>query len=723
MTELLLVGPVTALDGELTEGLIAEDITVTQVSDIETAVSFLERQSPGIVLVHGDVPRVAATEFIRYVESNYPGISVLTLVDGGEDSFIDIPLTGHRPQLSPGNEWSDIVDIIKERGSNGEDPDPKDSAYHLAVAVSGFRLEMLDALKQVWKYRDSPKLLRGTMIVSSREVLENEICTQLTEVPGYSAAWVSHASPEGQSLVPTTAAGVKCSDLAPTQIGEGNASGCALREGEITYQETDDGALVVVPFMRDGSLQRAVHVRRNEGEFTLAEREHLAELKQVGSRFLTALQELGAITEDDISDRLTEGAGLDEAASPEADRSESPMSAGVGSDERGNTTADGILASTRWVGSGTTTEEGAQNSPQDPDEESGGTNASRPRREAVDTGRKETSGSSDGDGDSGGRLLGGSPSGNGGSGRRFGRGSNDANGWGRLPTVLAACLLILLLASFGMAAPGRYVPSHVNQEAVYCGSCHPSQVVELNQTSHLSYFTAEVNESYYNETGEHLSSAESVSASCMLCHNYWNRRNRLYAENFSMTVAESDQNTTVYNASYDRIVPTSEVPNATLQTTYVSTGDSNYTRMDQVWEDISNVSPSRVQTKSCGVAERGLTCHAAVKGYSLAKAESMAEIPEAGGDSAVFYRHSMMSPRETGTNRKQIQMCGACHVGKLPPSHASGVPKDREGNFTWTYSMNETQTLSASYPEPNWAHSNVQCIDCHAHARELNATG
>ena len=109
-----------------------------------------------------------------------------------------------------------------------------------------------------------------------------------------------------------------------------------------------------------------------------------------------------------------------------------------------------------------------------------------------------------------------------------------------------------------------------------------------------------------------------------------------------------------------------------------------------------------------------------MKGLALAKNDSINEIPDTDNSATVFYSHSMMSPRLTGTNRKQITMCGACHYGKLPPSHATGVPKDREGNLTWTYSRNETQTLTAEYPLPNWAHSNVQCIDCHAHASEIN---
>lgn len=105
--------------------------------------------------------------------------------------------------------------------------------------------------------------------------------------------------------------------------------------------------------------------------------------------------------------------------------------------------------------------------------------------------------------------------------------------------------LVLVLAFVGaigasLGAVGRFTPTHAIVEPVYCGACHTDQVRELNATTHLPHFASAVfdNAKKASAGGDYaaeLTTAEAVSGGCMMCHNTWNNRERLYVAGYNLT--------------------------------------------------------------------------------------------------------------------------------------------------------------------------------------------
>lgn len=95
--------------------------------------------------------------------------------------------------------------------------------------------------------------------------------------------------------------------------------------------------------------------------------------------------------------------------------------------------------------------------------------------------------------------------------------------------------LFIVLAGIGMVAAsiGRFTPTHKIVEPVYCGACHVDQVVELNATTHLPHFAGAVYEEA-EAIGATVSQAEAVSSACMMCHNTWANRDRIYVNGYEL---------------------------------------------------------------------------------------------------------------------------------------------------------------------------------------------
>lgn len=107
--------------------------------------------------------------------------------------------------------------------------------------------------------------------------------------------------------------------------------------------------------------------------------------------------------------------------------------------------------------------------------------------------------------------------------------------------VLKMVLVLALVAGVGvsMAAIGRFTPTHAIVEPVYCGACHPDQVVELNRTTHLPHFAnavyGQANDRLAGGSGEtQITKAEAVSAGCTMCHNTFDNRNKFYVTGYSL---------------------------------------------------------------------------------------------------------------------------------------------------------------------------------------------
>lgn len=272
--------------------------------------------------------------------------------------------------------------------------------------------------------------------------------------------------------------------------------------------------------------------------------------------------------------------------------------------------------------------------------------------------------------------------------------------------LLVSVMLIVGMAGVGAAAmPGRYVETHAIDRPTYCGACHPAQVEELSKTTHLEYFANDVSEYYeegaedYKGSGENMSMAEAVSGGCMMCHSGWANRENIHFKNPNINDS---------TASYDAIVISSSDPGA------------NYTSYGQVWENLSALNGEDPMTPSCGgSAEHGMTCHA--QSLAVAEAANGSLTEGHGHDRMSFFKHDMGSTRASGSNMKQVKMCGNCHFAKLPPTMADGTPNKAalENNtdefFHYNYGGDNLDG-NVTYTENSWAHSNVQCIDCHAHA-------
>jgi hypothetical protein len=111
-------------------------------------------------------------------------------------------------------------------------------------------------------------------------------------------------------------------------------------------------------------------------------------------------------------------------------------------------------------------------------------------------------------------------------------------------TIAKILILFAILAGIGFASAniGRFTPTHAIVEPVYCGACHPDQIVELNATTHLPHFAgAIIEEAEAIEAGgaKTVTQAEAISGGCMMCHNTWNNRDKIILNGYSVTTANT----------------------------------------------------------------------------------------------------------------------------------------------------------------------------------------
>jgi len=109
--------------------------------------------------------------------------------------------------------------------------------------------------------------------------------------------------------------------------------------------------------------------------------------------------------------------------------------------------------------------------------------------------------------------------------------------------VLKMVLILALVAGIGLAmgAIGRFTPTHMIVQPVYCGSCHPEQVVELNETTHLADFAERIERAVENTNPTlEVTSAEYISGGCQMCHNYWDNFKWFGLTNVTVNEIESD---------------------------------------------------------------------------------------------------------------------------------------------------------------------------------------
>ncbi len=379
-----------------------------------------------------------------------------------------------------------------------------------------------------------------------------------------------------------------------------------------------------------------------------------------------------------------------------------------------------------------------------------------------------------------------------------------------------AIIAISIIAAIMFAAPsiGRFAPTHKIEQPVYCGSCHPEQVDELSETTHLAKFADYIDRSYSNATGSigtHLPAARATSGGCMMCHNFWENMKWFGVKNVAYETYDSGElglatPTDIYGnpvspyglgstneyAMKVNIINTSSIYDDTklvgisasdstqpiafpwkagLDTYEYTVNGIKYDRVDYVWSKLSSLSPGPVgfikvnsltgATASCGQgsAEHGM-CHIARDAVAESfggKRSQVQEDPNPGGATGPngtgafvnraggagdFFRHEMAFTTAQYA-AKPVKICGACHVFKLPPMKWGGEPwsisdinfaEDRanagnvnddpfgfrpEYNDLTGTSVNVTgghALPSVMFRTSDFAHSNVPCIRCHAHA-------
>lgn len=368
---------------------------------------------------------------------------------------------------------------------------------------------------------------------------------------------------------------------------------------------------------------------------------------------------------------------------------------------------------------------------------------------------------------------------------------------------LKALVAIAVIAAILLVAPsiGRFVPTHKIEQPVYCGSCHPEQVAELAETTHLGDFARDVSDA---ARPTQLTAADAISKGCQMCHNYWENFKWFGVRNFVIDNVEIDEPNGYYIDQLEGVnKPTdiygnavspyglgstqSYVGNVTAVSTNWyhdaqrsvepwtagldvyqwtnSTTGTKYTRLDYVWSQLSALSPGPVAWRimnitnpaavnGCGTAEKGL-CHAAVGAVTASKRE-FPEFPAGSnntlGGSGVFFTHEMAFTTAQYA-AKPVKICGACHVFKLPPMRWGGEPWAEvdvrsasenngevefdqttdpfgfapryndlvgeglvEAHRTKTGPTGSQEVFRVAFRTPDWAHSNVPCIRCHAHA-------
>ncbi len=397
--------------------------------------------------------------------------------------------------------------------------------------------------------------------------------------------------------------------------------------------------------------------------------------------------------------------------------------------------------------------------------------------------------------------------------------------------VLRLVLVLALVAGIGLAfgSVGRFVPTHKIVQPVYCGSCHPEQVVELSETTHLGKFSEEVYAFTKIANGGKVTAsaypnARIISGACVMCHNYWENMKWYGVRNFNFEEYDGDipfigdlpaatdiygnevspyglGSTKQYAMNISDIEGiTSEPWVAGLDVYKYADPKGSHTRLDYVWSRLSAVSPGPVgfvkynystnKGGSCGggTVEHGM-CHIAASSVALAYTDQKYEVSDypnnitgsngnittpfgstqtgqfAGrGGAGVFFTHEMAFTTAQYA-AKPVKICGACHIMKLPPMQWGGEPwsvsdikvvsasgglntTDIDGiiagnvdpfgfrpeynGLTGTAGKNmsmkenyiestgsvepSSKNFQVAFRTPDWAHANVPCIRCHAHA-------
>ncbi len=297
MTSILVVGDRASVDEELLEALEAEGIAVDRARDAMSAIAYLDRTRAEVIVAASELPEWSGLRLLRHVESNHQDITSFLVVEAGSREITRAQRADVRPLVSDGTNWSDLADVVADRLFQERVEDHRDRRHHLAVATATVLLEALDSLKRASNYRKSTDLLRETAIVSTREVVEESVCRELAEVPGYGLVWVSHYYPEADELVPQAASGMDVAQLQGQRADVYTDAGIDLETGEVAVRQGDEHVEVVVPLRNGEYTHGTIHIQGRGESVSAFERDQLGNLGRIVSRFITALEKLQDLAE------------------------------------------------------------------------------------------------------------------------------------------------------------------------------------------------------------------------------------------------------------------------------------------------------------------------------------------------------------------------------------------------------------------------------------------
>ncbi|VVB92530.1 Uncharacterised protein [uncultured archaeon] len=338
--------------------------------------------------------------------------------------------------------------------------------------------------------------------------------------------------------------------------------------------------------------------------------------------------------------------------------------------------------------------------------------------------------------------------------------------WNIATLFFAACVALALMGI------GTFTPVHTIVEPVHCAECHPEQAAEMNATTHLAHFSHDIYEiaekiSAPNTTG--LTKEEADSYGCMMCHNTWYIREKVYVNGYNLlqNVSGDDNHRLTFNdivISRTNISTQYDLPvtanSFSTQFIRLGTATTNPTITVQnpgtsgLASGMKLISDTDYTTNSTGIILDGSAdqVSALYNGngslkitYSLTSndvrsfKEMWGELSALSPAQGVFYDDKIgrdtcgksemglchaastalgmnmavsgvyfthdIAPTSTEYTPKQVKMCAVCHFNILPPMTAEGE--------LIPSNISQIDNIKIS---PIWAHTQIQCIMCHSHA-------
>ncbi|MFB6266715.1 MAG: ATP-binding protein [Halodesulfurarchaeum sp.] len=361
MTHALVVGPERSDVDQLVAALRDEDVLVDRSTDAPSALATFEDLEPDLVLSLDALPEWSGLRLLRHVNRRGGDIPTFLLLDGDEKAAGGNE-RGARDGEGGGNEGEGngggghenegsagggneregnagdgrdgeettgtrndrasrsaraqmagittvdleamgprhVVELVLDAAFEEAVDTHRDRRRLLAIATAQILRDAMSTLSRATNYRDSSELLKDRVIATTREVIWDALCSNLVDIPGYAVVWVARFDAEAARLVPQEAAGMDPDGLRQRDIEEyvRDAEG-DLRAGEVVIREDHDHTEAIIPLPAAEDIHGTVHVYRRGRGFPSVERDRLVDLGRTVGTFLSALERIREVSEDE----------------------------------------------------------------------------------------------------------------------------------------------------------------------------------------------------------------------------------------------------------------------------------------------------------------------------------------------------------------------------------------------------------------------------------------